>query len=73
MGARFFDALTGVVGLLYTGARDVAPARVRELAAERAEARKAKDWPRADAIRDELASLGYAVEDTPSGPKIVKK
>ena len=71
--ARVFDELTGVLGLLYNRARDEAPARVRELAAERAEARKAKDWPRADAIRDELASLGYAVEDTPSGPKIVKK
>ena len=71
--ARVFDELTGVLGLLYNRAKDEVPARVQELAAERAEARKAKDWPRADAIRDELASLGYAVEDTPNGPKIIKK
>jgi cysteinyl-tRNA synthetase len=36
----------------------------------RAEARAAKDWPRADAIRDGLAALGVRVEDTPSGPRV---
>ena len=38
-----------------------------------AAARKAKDWAKADALRDELAALGWAVEDTAAGPKLVKK
>jgi len=35
----------------------------------REEARKKKDWPTADFIRDELGRLGIAVKDTPKGPK----
>jgi cysteinyl-tRNA synthetase len=35
--------------------------------AERTAARTAKDFNRADAIRGELAALGVAVHDTPSG------
>ncbi len=38
--------------------------------AARAQARSAKDWPRADAIRDQLAGLGLLVEDTPQGARI---
>jgi cysteinyl-tRNA synthetase len=36
---------------------------------EREAARAAKDWARADAIRDRIAAAGIAVEDTPDGPK----
>ncbi len=32
-------------------------------------ARKEKDWARADAIRDQLAAIGYSIEDTPQGPR----
>jgi cysteinyl-tRNA synthetase len=35
----------------------------------RAEARRAKDWATSDAIRDELAAAGVAVEDTPQGQR----
>ncbi len=35
--------------------------------AERAEARLAKDWPRADALRDRLAAAGVVVEDGADG------
>lgn len=68
-----FDSLTGVLGLLYNRNTDDVPEHVKSLVAERTEVRKAKNWARADAIRDELASLGYVVEDTASGPKIVRK
>ena len=71
--ARTFDELTGVLGLLYHREKDEIPEKVKQLAEERAAARKEKNWARADAIRDELASMGYAVEDTANGPKIVKK
>ena len=40
---------------------------------KRAEAKKAKDWATADAIRAQLAEMGWNVEDTPQGPKVVKK
>jgi cysteinyl-tRNA synthetase len=43
---------------------------VDALLAARAEARAAKDWARADAIRDRLGALGFAVEDTPQGARI---
>ena len=42
--------------------------QVESLLSKRAEARAAKDWPAADAIRDELASLGVVVTDTAEGP-----
>ena len=45
------------------------PARVDALVAARQEARKAKDFARSDAIRDELAGLGVTVMDTPAGPQ----
>jgi cysteinyl-tRNA synthetase len=46
---------------------EIAP-KVEELLTQRTEARSNKDWPRADAIRDELAELGVVVKDTPEGP-----
>jgi cysteinyl-tRNA synthetase len=44
-------------------------ALVAGLLEEREAARGAKDWARADAIRDRIAAAGIAVEDTPDGPK----
>jgi cysteinyl-tRNA synthetase len=34
---------------------------------EREEARKGKDWERADAVRDELHEKGIVLEDGPAG------
>ena len=42
-------------------------ALVRGRLAERAEARAAKDWARADAIRDELTAAGLVIEDGREG------
>ncbi|RMG60726.1 MAG: cysteine--tRNA ligase [Deltaproteobacteria bacterium] len=41
--------------------------RVLDMVREREEARKVKDFTRADAIRDTLKSWGIILEDTPSG------
>jgi cysteinyl-tRNA synthetase len=41
------------------------------LAAERDEARRDRDFDRADRIRDELRARGYELRDTPEGPELV--
>lgn len=48
------------------------PAEILELARKRAEARAAKDWSEADALRDQIAAAGYEVRDTPEGPVVRK-
>ena len=45
----------------------------KTLAEERTAARKAKDFAKADALRDQLKALGYVVEDVPGGGIKVKK
>lgn len=47
------------------------PDDVRRLLDERTEAREAKDWARADALRDDLAALGWEVQDGPDGPALL--
>lgn len=44
-----------------------APPDVIALAEERAQARAARDFARSDALRDEIAGLGFVVTDTPDG------
>jgi cysteinyl-tRNA synthetase len=46
------------------------PAEINALLEARQAARKAKDFKRADAIRDELKSKGWVIEDTPKGPRL---
>ena len=50
-----------------------ADAEAEALMAEREEARAAKDFARADEIRDRLAELGWVVRDSPEGPRLVAK
>ena len=45
---------------------------LQKLLEEREAARKAKDFKRADAIRDELKLKGRAIEDTPKGARLKK-
>ncbi len=44
-----------------------APDEVRRLAEQRADARAAKDFAAADALRDQIAELGWIVTDAPGG------
>ena len=63
------DAVLGV------GARELVadvPPELESLLEQRQAARKAKDFGRADAIRDELKAKGWVIEDTPKGPKLKK-
>jgi cysteinyl-tRNA synthetase len=47
--------------------------RAAELMVEREAARAAKDYGRADEIRDELAAMGFEVRDSADGPRLVPK
>ena len=51
---------------------EAAPEEVERLAAEREEARAARDFERADRLRDELAVQGWEVRDTAKGPRLVR-
>jgi cysteinyl-tRNA synthetase len=45
------------------------PSEIIALVDARQAARKARDFKRADAIRDELKSKGWVIDDTPKGPR----
>ncbi|MDI6851991.1 MAG: cysteine--tRNA ligase [Deltaproteobacteria bacterium] len=45
----------------------IPPEEIEALIAQRAEARKNKDWARADKIRKDLLEMGIMLEDTPQG------
>lgn len=68
-----FDELCGVLGLLYNRASKDLDSEVEALIAERQAARKAKDFARADAIRDQLAGMGILLKDTPQGVQWSRK
>jgi cysteinyl-tRNA synthetase len=53
-------------------AEDDAPDELQRLAAERDEARAARDFARADEIRDQLAEAGWEIRDTPDGARLVR-
>jgi len=48
------------------------PAGIKKLAEEREQARKIKDWQKADELRKKIENDGYTVEDTQEG-SIIKK
>jgi len=62
--------LTGVLGLIYGDTNNDEPnEEVEALIEARQVARKDKNWPEADAIRDKLGDMGIILEDTPQGVK----
>lgn len=68
------DELTGVLGLLRAEEdTDEVDGELQQLIAERQEARKAKNFARADEIRDLLAAKGITLKDTPQGVQIIRE
>jgi cysteinyl-tRNA synthetase len=66
-----WDKVDSVLGIGTPNEIEV-PAELAALLEARQAARKAKDFKRADAIRDELKAKGWVIEDTPKGPKLKK-
>ena len=71
--SELYTELTGVLGLLYNKKEEEIPADILALVEERAAARKAKNFARADALREEITAKGYIVEETRQGTKVTKK
>jgi len=59
-----------VLGVIEPGRQDDVPPGVAARARERQEARKARDFKRADAIREALRLDGWLIEDTPGGQRL---
>ena len=66
-----WEKIDSVLGI-GTKAETEVPAEILALAEARTEAKKAKDFKKADAIRDELKAKGWVVEDSPKGIKLKK-
>ena len=66
---EFFYKIDGVLGVLDHEKVEI-PDDAQQLVNEREDARKKKDFAGADKIRDKIEKLGYAVEDTPKGPRV---
>ena len=74
--AAFADSLLGqlttlcdVLGLIVEKEEEILDKDIEALIEERQAARKAKDFARADAIRDELLAKGIVLKDTREGVK----
>jgi cysteinyl-tRNA synthetase len=66
-----WDKVDSVLGVGAKTESEV-PAEIQALADERTAAKKAKDFKRSDAIRDDLKAKGWVIEDTPKGIKLKK-
>lgn len=68
--ARAFDELTDVLGISTDAKIEEFPEEAVRLLNERTEARAVKNWALADELRNRLAQLGFAVEDSKQGAKL---
>ena len=64
------DKVLDVLGLVPS--EEAVPEEILKLAEQRQEKRAARDFAAADALRDQIAAMGYTLKDTPEGVKISK-
>jgi len=72
-GLEALARMDTVLAVLAPDDAEQVPEAILTLAAERQAARKAKDFARADRIRDQLAAAGWVIEDTAKGPRVRRK
>ncbi len=68
---RGLDTMLDVLGLVPR--EESIPGNIKDMADKRQQARARKDFKAADALRDEILSLGYEIKDTPEGVKINRR
>ena len=64
-----YDELLGLFGFLPSEQSSDGDAEIEALVAERAQAKKEKNYKKADEIRARLGEMGVTLEDTPQGTK----
>ena len=67
-----FDRVLGL-DLDRVDKKEILPQEVQNLIDARKTARKAKEWATSDRLREEILALGYLVQDTKDGMKVIKK
>ena len=68
-----FEELTDVLNIVKGEGQTEIPEDVQKLVEERTAARAAKDFAKADEIRNQLAEMGVLLEDGKDGVKILMK
>ncbi len=67
-----FDEILALNIKNYISKTEPIPQNIKDLLAQREQARLKKDFKNSDFIRSQILELGYEIKDSPSGPKIVK-
>ncbi len=75
IAGRHLRELGETIGLFWgrPAAEAAAPPQVQDLVKKRDEARMQMQWGRADQLRDEIAALGYVLEDGKGGTRVRRK
>jgi cysteinyl-tRNA synthetase len=74
--ARTIEQVKGLLGALGVSIElpeEETDLDVEALLAQRQQARVEKDWERADQLRDQIDQMGYVIEDTAQGARVVRK
>ncbi len=67
-----FDEVLGLQLAEWKPTEMAVPVEIVALAQQRQEARVARRWQEADALRAQIKAAGYEIEDTPEGPRVRK-
>jgi cysteinyl-tRNA synthetase len=65
-----FDHVFGLRLAAWQPAEEVVPDGILALVQQRQQARAEKRWQDADTLREQVTAAGYAIDDTPQGPRI---
>ncbi len=68
-GTAILNELGQAIGLFHSQSTDI-PETIQVLAQQRWDAKKSRDYQRADQLRDEIQNAGYILEDTPDGFRV---
>lgn len=68
-----FDEMNAILGVIPQAEAELLDADIEALIVERTEARQARNWARADEIRDQLLAEGIVLEDTAQGIRWKRK